>query len=189
MAGQYEVRVKKARGGPNVSAVTFTHKPRYDAANQAAGGYILRASHTDWPLEQFVRAYWQLADIEATFRTLKTDLGLRPIYHHKDELIERHLFLCVVAYHAVQFIRTELKRYKVNDNWGTLQQELQHRQRIVTTLGEKTGYRIINKLDRKLTDRQHKLATILGLDPRCHRARTRLEPAGSPNDYAPYKAA
>ena len=97
--------------------------------------------------------------------------------------------MSVVAYPAVQLIRTKLMQYEVNDNWGTLQQDLQHKQRIVTTQLEKTVHRVRNNQGRKLTDRQRKLATNLGLDPRCHGNRIRLEPEASPNDYAPNKAA
>ena len=50
-----------------------------------------------------------MSEIEATFRSLKTALGLRPIWHVKRSRIAAHLFLAVLAYHGVHLIRTRLK--------------------------------------------------------------------------------
>ncbi len=60
-------------------------------------------------METVARTYWLLAEIERTFRVMKTDLGLRPINHSKDERIEGHLFITVLAYHAAHLVRTKLK--------------------------------------------------------------------------------
>ena len=41
--------------------------------------------------------YKQLLEVERAFRTMKTTLDLRPVYHRKDERIEAHVFLCFLA--------------------------------------------------------------------------------------------
>ena len=46
------------------------------------GIYCLRSSETDWDEETLWRTYTTLTDVEAVFRALKSELGLRPIYHH-----------------------------------------------------------------------------------------------------------
>ncbi|HUM08605.1 MAG TPA: hypothetical protein VLT37_06995, partial [Acidocella sp.] len=45
-------------------------------------------------------------DLEAVFRSLKSELGLRPIYHSKEARTEGHLFITVLAYQCVQLLRT-----------------------------------------------------------------------------------
>ena len=97
--------------GPDgkASAVTFERTPEYAEADAAAGAYVLRTSHTDWDLDRVLRTYWRLTEIEATFRSLKSELGLRPIWHHKDERVSTHLFIAVLAYHGVHLIRTRLQ--------------------------------------------------------------------------------
>ena len=50
-----------------------------------------------------------LTDLEAVFRSLKSELGLRPIYHHKTDRVSGHLFISVLAYHLVHTIRYQLK--------------------------------------------------------------------------------
>ena len=61
-----------------------------------------------------------LTDLEAVFRSLKSELGLRPVYHHKEERAEGHLFITVLAYQAVQVIRRKLKRRNIHDRWLSL---------------------------------------------------------------------
>ena len=55
------------------------------------------------------RCYLQLVFVEEAFRTLKGDLGLRPIYHHKAERIEAHLFVAFLAYFLSITLRQRLK--------------------------------------------------------------------------------
>ncbi len=49
-----------------------------------------------------------LADLEAVFRSLKSELGLRPTCHHKEDRAGGHLFITVLAYQAVQVLRYKL---------------------------------------------------------------------------------
>jgi len=51
-----------------------------------------------------------IREIESSFRTLKTDLGLRPIYHKKDDATMAHLNLGVLAYWVVNTVRYQLKK-------------------------------------------------------------------------------
>ena len=47
------------------------------------GVYCLRSNRCDWDELQLWRAYTLLTDLEAVFRSLKSELGLRPVYHQK----------------------------------------------------------------------------------------------------------
>ena len=51
----------------------------------------------------------RLTDLDAVFRSLKSELGLRPIYHWKPQRAEAHLFVTVLAYQLVHVIRTRLQ--------------------------------------------------------------------------------
>jgi len=73
------------------------------------GRYLLRTNlNADHP-ELLWRCYMQLVFVEEAFRTLKGDLGLRPIYHHKAERIEAHLFVAFLAYCLSITLRQRLK--------------------------------------------------------------------------------
>lgn len=73
------------------------------------GRYLLRTNLSADDPELLWRCYMQLVFVEEAFRTLKGDLGLRPIYHHKPERIEAHLFVAFLAYCLSITLRQRLK--------------------------------------------------------------------------------
>ena len=89
------------------------------------GVYCLRSSETDWDEDALWRTYTTLTDVEAVFRALKSELGLRPIYHHKPQRADGHLFITVIAYQLVQVIRTRLRPTANNASWTTLRRILE----------------------------------------------------------------
>lgn len=66
-------------------------------AGHAHGAYLLRTNCTEEDPAQIWRWYIQLTQAEAAFRTAKSDLGLRPIYHQKSERVEAHILVCFLA--------------------------------------------------------------------------------------------
>ncbi len=172
---QYKVRVLKKPDSTHAKAVICTHESAYETQTKASGGYVLSTSHTDWSLERVVRTYWRLTEIERTFRSLKSELGLRPIYHSKDARIEAHLFLSVLAYHAVQLIRTKLKQYGIHSSWGTLQFELNAWHRITTVLPETKDRCILLKQDTDLSPLRRHIAQIMGLKPHRYTKKERTQ--------------
>jgi transposase len=60
--------------------------------------YCLRSNETAWDEERLWRTYTMLTDIESVFRSLKSKLGLRPVYHSKEDRSHGHLFITVLAY-------------------------------------------------------------------------------------------
>lgn len=78
-------------------------------ARRREGQYLLRTNlGADDPALVW-RCYMQLVSVEEAFRTLKGDLGLRPIYHQKPERIEAHLFVAFLAYCLSVTLRQRLR--------------------------------------------------------------------------------
>jgi hypothetical protein len=84
------------------------------------GEYFLRYTKNAISEDKIWDAYNQTRDVEAVFRCLKTDLDIRPIYHQKDEFIESHIWLGILAYQVVNYIRRELKQNDINYSWSTI---------------------------------------------------------------------
>ena len=103
------------------------------------GVYCLRTNQTDWDEETLWRTYVTLTDIEAVFRSLKSELGLRPIFHHKPIRAEGHLFITVIAYQLVQVIRRRLRQTGETASWDTLRQSLEGHQRLTATFRRADG--------------------------------------------------
>ena len=72
------------------------------------GVYCLRTNVADWDDAALWRTHTTLTDIEAVFRSLKSELGLRPIHHRKPVRAEGYLCITVIAHQAVQVIRKRL---------------------------------------------------------------------------------
>jgi hypothetical protein len=73
------------------------------------GRYLLRTNLSADDPELLWRCYMQLVFVEEAFRTLKGDLGLRPIYHHKPGRIAAHLFVAFLAYCLSITLRQRLR--------------------------------------------------------------------------------
>jgi len=61
------------------------------------GAYLLRTNCTETDPAKLWRWYIQLTQAEAAFRTAKSDIGLRPIFHQKTERVEAHLLICFLS--------------------------------------------------------------------------------------------
>ena len=73
------------------------------------------------------------------FRSFKSELGLRPIFHAKEVRTEGHLFITVLAYQCVQLIRTELKKHGIDASWASLRQILSVQRRVTATFRQADG--------------------------------------------------
>jgi transposase len=69
-----------------------------DWARLSEGTYILRSNIHDWTDEELWKTYVQLSEAEAAFRVQKSDLCIRPIWHHKQDRIKAHVLICFLAY-------------------------------------------------------------------------------------------
>lgn len=69
-----------------------------DWAKLSEGTYILRSNIHHWTDQELWKTYIQLSEAEAAFRIQKSDLCLRPIWHHKQDRIKAHILICFLAY-------------------------------------------------------------------------------------------
>ena len=85
------------------------------------GCYVIRTDVDKKHLskEKAVKGYKRLAGVEKAFRNLKTvSLEIRPIYHHLDERISAHVFLCMLAYYVQWHMQERLKPLFENNAKG-----------------------------------------------------------------------
>lgn len=92
-------------------------KPKEDKAN---GVYFIRTNYKNPTEEKLWQVYNTIREVEATFRCLKSDLHIRPVHHQKDERIEAHIYLALLAYQLVNTIRHMLKKEKINYDWKNI---------------------------------------------------------------------
>jgi len=103
--------------------------------NACSGVYFLRTSLEGQSSESIWLFYNTIREVEATFRVLKTDLDLRPIYHQKDQSTMAHLHLGLLAYWVVNTVRHQLKSKDIHSGWREIVRVM-NTQKAVTTLAQ-----------------------------------------------------
>ena len=165
VAQHYEITVTPDDEGNKAVAVSWTLKPVEGTMMSHPGVYCLRSNILDWDGETLWRTYMTLTDVEAVFRSLKSELGLRPIFHHKPHRADGHLFISVLAYQAVQVLRTRLKRAGCHDNWTTLRNALRPLQRTTTTFTRNDGRTLHLRKTALPDDQQAVIYHAMGVTP------------------------
>ncbi|MDP2172378.1 MAG: IS1634 family transposase [Candidatus Cloacimonadaceae bacterium] len=104
-----------------------------------SGSYYLRTSHMDLSSDKIWSMYMMLNTVERAFRTLKSELHFKPVYHQKDSRAEAHLFVAVLAYHLVNAIQHQLHEQGINISWTMLRKMMRNHQLILTTMQTRKG--------------------------------------------------
>lgn len=103
------------------------------------GVYCLRSNLNVIDEQTLWDIYIMLTDLEAAFRCLKSELGLRPIYHQITRRVDSHIFISVIAYHLLHTIRYQLKAKGIHESWSTIRKELSTHSRITSVFKTKDG--------------------------------------------------
>ena len=135
----YQIIVKKDEKSGNASQVIWERKHSPDSADSHPGVYCLRTSRDDLDESTLWRTYTMLTDLEAVFRSLKSELGLRPVFHQKTRRVSGHLFITLLAYHLVHTIRLQLKKREIHSSWSDLRKQLGGQNRTTVTLQCQNG--------------------------------------------------
>jgi hypothetical protein len=73
-------------------------------------GYLAISTNTEYTIEEALSQYRNLYKIEQTFRTFKSFLEARPMFHWTDRRIEGHICLCYIAYALLHVALDRLER-------------------------------------------------------------------------------
>jgi len=136
----YQITLEPDASGRNAVALTWKQDPRAGSRLTDPGVYCLTTNETGWDEATLWRTYTMLTDLEAVFRSLKSDLGLRPVFHTTEGRTEGHLFITVLAYQCVHLIRTELHKHGIHDSWATLHRILSVQRRVTATFRQPDGH-------------------------------------------------
>ncbi len=164
-AQHYQVEITQDDTGTLVRAITWSKRIKPGTAAMHPGVYCLRTTLVELDNATLWRTYTMLTNLESVFRSLKTDLGLRPVFHRIDRRVEGHLFISVLAYHFVHTLRLQLKDRGIDDSWQTLRETLATQQRVTATLQRRDGRAVHVRKATRPEPRHQKVNEILGLAP------------------------
>jgi hypothetical protein len=137
VARQFNINIIADDTKGKVTAISWENTT--EKQHKKPGIYCIRTNQIELNNQQIWNTYRMLNDIEEAFRTLKTDLGLRPIFHQTTDRISGHIFISVLAYHILHSVRYQLKLSNINDSWQTIMFKLSTHYRITTSLQQKNA--------------------------------------------------
>lgn len=159
----YTISVEKDKKSGNAVEITWQRKPAPDTTDTYPGVYCLRTNQADWDEAALWKTYTMLTDLEAVFRSLKSELGLRPVHHQIADRVSGHLFITVLAYHLVHTIRYRLGHAGIHDSWTTLRNILLPHNRVTVSMQCKNGEIVHVRKSVQPNTEQHKIYSLLDL--------------------------
>jgi hypothetical protein len=117
------------------------------------GKYLLRATDPHLSTEDIALGYKQLYQVERGWRSMKTELDLRPVYHRLEQRIRAHVILCWLALLLVRVTETT-----TGSTWHQLREHLDE-----LHIGTFTGTAGTYRQRTELTKPQRDIFTKLGL--------------------------
>jgi transposase len=133
----YDITVPD-NGNGTATSLSFEKKEGV-TIGEKAGIYFLRTSLNGKDEKILWMIYNLIREIEYTFRVLKTDLDLRPVYHKTDEASMAHLHLGLLAYWLVSTVRYQLKLKGINLSWSEIIRIMNTQKMVTTTVENSKG--------------------------------------------------
>ena len=162
-AGLFRVHIQTdARGGANLE--WSKREECRDWARLSEGCYLLRSNVTDWSGEELWRAYMQLTEAEAAFRIHKSDLSLRPLWHHLEHRVQAHILVCFLTYVLWKTFGRWCHDAGLGDEPRKIFAELEQIALVDVVLPTRTGISIRKRCVSRPTEHQAILLQRLGLD-------------------------
>jgi transposase len=140
IARYYQLDVQ--HDGEKVNGLTWKIDQEEELKARFSGSYYLRSSRADLDAKELWSLYMMLNRVEDSFRCLKSDLGLRPVYHQKDGRMEGHLFISVLAYHLLASIQKRLMEKEIHYRWDTIRKRMSNQTRVTTSITNAKGERV-----------------------------------------------
>jgi len=124
-AGKYRVEVTDDPERRGHLRVSWTCREEWSQwAILSEGVYLLRTNLVGWEPEALWKTYIQLTDVEAAFRTIKSDLVLRPIYHQIERRVHGHILVAFLSYALWKTLQKWMEAAGLGRGVGTVVSEL-----------------------------------------------------------------
>ena len=105
-----------------------------------SGTYFLRTDRFDLSEKHIWSIYIMLTQLEDAFRTLKSDLLLRPVFHQKENRSDAHIFITLLAYHLLHSIRSCLKQKGIHLSWQQIRDRMSIHCRLTNRMKTNQGH-------------------------------------------------
>ena len=159
----YSTIVTKDPDSNNAIDITWSEKKTLDNKSAINGIYCLRTNNQTMDEKTLWKTYTTLTDLESVFKSLKSELGLRPIFHQTQTRVDGHLFITLLAYSIIHTIRYKLKQKDIHYSWDTIRDILRNQNRITTSMKCKDNTTLYIRQSSELNNRQKEIYDALGI--------------------------
>ena len=120
--------------GEQAMDLIWQKKEKSESKPILAGCYLIVSSRKGLSAADIWQEYITLTRVESAFKDLKSELGMRPIYHQNAARTKAHMFIGVLAYHILVSLETKLRRQGDHREWNTIRSILKTHQRTTVLL-------------------------------------------------------
>lgn len=146
------------------SRITWVYL-KEQANKRFSGAYFLRTDRFDLSEKEIWSIYVMLTQVEDAFRTLKSELLMRPVFHQKEHRSDAHIFITLLAYHLLHSIRSSLKQSGVNMSWRQIRDRMSTHCRVTNRFKTKEGHTLFIRKCSEPEDFHRTIYDALRLDP------------------------
>ena len=152
--------------------LTITERPTKTGNDYLRGAYVIETNHNELTEGEIWNLYMTLTRVENAFRSLKSDLGLRPVYHQLATRTAAHLFISVLGYHLLSAIELTLRSNDDTRSWSTIKEQVSTHARTTMVLTSDEG--IVNhiRVSSVPEPTQRKIYSLLGVRDPLKRTKT-----------------
>lgn len=130
------------------------------------GRYVLRTNQKELQDKDIISIYTMLSKVEKSFRYLKSELLIRPIYHQKKDRVRGHIFITILAYHLLHAIEEKLKLAGDKRDFASIKCDLQTHIRLTIAMKKTDNSMLYIRQNSAPEDWQVKIYKELGLSGR-----------------------
>lgn len=128
----YNIEVEKNQDNI-VTNIAYIKNPKGKAKELNLGKYVLRTNRLDLDEKEISKIHRSLTIVENSFKVMKSNLGLRPLFHQRDDATEAHIFVSVIGYHFLAGILKKLGYQGIHYQWDTIKNILSTHTRVTTS--------------------------------------------------------
>jgi transposase len=159
-AEKYYAAIVKSEEG---KAIRIDVTPKFTEPNPLSGCYVIETTHTELSAVEIWNLYMTQTHVESSFRAMKGELGMRPVYHQIDDRSAAHLFITVLAYHILSTIERRLATFNDTRQWLTIRDVLSSHTRISVVLKDCDGNIYHHRTSSKPEDTHQDIYNKLGV--------------------------
>lgn len=135
-SGAYDFSAKETEDG-KAAGIVLEKKTAFEET--LYGCYVIESTRKELSDTELWKLYITLTHVGSAFRAMKSELGMRPVYHQNETRSGAHLFITVLAYHLLAVIEKLLMQKGDHRQWSTIREVLSTHTRNTVIMTDKDG--------------------------------------------------